>query len=91
MENKIFIVSDVHGFTGLLIKTLVDRGFDIQNPWHILLICGDAFDRGEEACAMQQFLLDLLQKNRLIYIRGNHDDQIEQMMDEIANGSYIAI
>lgn len=46
---KYFITADTHGYFTLLNQTLLNKGFDISNPKHALIICGDLFDRGPEA------------------------------------------
>ena len=46
--KKLFVVSDIHGhYTEL--KAALDRaGFDRNDPAHLLICCGDYFDRGSE-------------------------------------------
>lgn len=80
---KFFVVSDVHSFYSKLRHTLVDNGFEIGNPSHCLIICGDAFDRGKEAKQLQDFLVKMQEQNRLIYICGNHEDLLMQMVGEL--------
>ncbi len=48
------------------------------------VLCGDAMDRGGEALQMQELLLELLQKDQLIYIRGDHEDLPETMIYDVA-------
>ena len=48
MYKKIFVVSDVHGFYNLLETALSDAGFEKNNTEHLLVCCGDYFDRGTE-------------------------------------------
>ena len=72
--KKIFVVTDVHGFYTELINALVIKGFDIGNEDHILLSCGDEFDRGPQAREMLSFLTEMDRLERLILVRGNHTD-----------------
>jgi len=44
-------------------------GFDLNNEEHILIICGDLFDRGSESSKLYEFIKSL-QKERRILIRG---------------------
>jgi len=82
---KYFVVSDIHGYFKVLYKELEKNGFfDSQD--NILIVCGDAFDRGRDTLELLNFLLKLLSENRLIYIKGNHDDMFLQMIEEIKNG-----
>ena len=83
MTMKYFVVSDVHSFYSLLIKALENQGFERHNPDHKLVVCGDAFDRGKEAVKVQDFLVEMQEQNRLIYICGNHEDLLMQMVAEL--------
>lgn len=69
-----FVVSDTHGFYWIMRKALAERGFDLNNPNHIIIHCGDMLDRGTESNEMVDFFARLLDANRLIFIRGNHED-----------------
>ncbi len=78
---KYYVVSDVHGFYSLLRKALREKGyFDDRTP-HKLIICGDLFDRGAEAKALQAFVLDLMEKDEVILVRGNHEDLAVELLD----------
>ena len=47
----------------------------IMQPSHKkIIICGDLFDRGEETEELQQYILELMEKDEVILIRGNHED-----------------
>ena len=83
MSKKYFITSDVHGFYSILKKELNKKKFDIKNPDHILVVAGDLFDRGEEAVELFKFVQRLANKDRFIYIRGNHEDLLEQCVGEL--------
>lgn len=84
IENKkYFVVSDVHnGYTPLKIA-LTQKGFDIKNKNHHLIVCGDAFDRLNEARAVLKFLQELKKLNRLILLKGNHDYLMWDCLREI--------
>ena len=47
--KKYFIFSDTHSFFTILKKELDRKGFDVNNKNHILILCGDLFDRGNES------------------------------------------
>ena len=81
--EKLFAVSDVHGFYTILKENLEAKGFDLSDPEHVLLINGDLFDRGDEAIELFEFVKKLNDKGRLIYIRGNHEDLLLDAMEEI--------
>lgn len=75
-----FIVSDVHGFHKELMSALKYQGFDINNPEHIFIHCGDLFDRGEHPYETLQFVMSIPQERRIL-IRGNHEDLLEELLD----------
>lgn len=67
---KFFCCSDIHSFYNPLIEALEEAGFDKNNPEHYLVVCGDAFDRGNDSEEVLHFLMSL---ERKILIKGNHD------------------
>lgn len=84
MKKKYFVTSDIHSFYTEFITALTKAGYEKDNANHILVICGDAFDRGNESKKLLDFLLEL-PDDRLIYIRGNHED----LLDKIVNSGLI--
>lgn len=82
---RYYVVSDVHGFYTKLVDKLEMLGF-FSIPTSKLILCGDAFDRGHEARKLQDFLLNLREKDRLIYIRGNHEDLAMNMLKQMKKG-----
>lgn len=74
---KIFAVSDVHGFTSILKRKLAAAGFEKNNPNHLLVLCGDLFDRGSEAKEMLKFINEIDNK---IMVKGNHEDLMQDMI-----------
>ena len=73
MKRKIFVVSDIHGHATLLIEALNEAGFDPRNKEHLLIVCGDCFDRGSENKAVMAYLKAV--KNKIL-VRGNHEDML---------------
>ena len=94
---RYYVISDVHGFYTNMTDALKSAGyFDDPQP-HKLIILGDLFDRGTEALALQSFVTDLLERDAVILVRGNHEDLFEKMITEdhgiayqlhISNGTY---
>ena len=70
--KKYFIVSDIHSFYNPLIKGLNNNGYDINNKEHVLVVCGDLFDRGPDSKKIYEFIKSI-PKDRRILIRGNHE------------------
>ena len=79
---KYYVVADVHGFYSELITALTEKGFFKDENPHKLIICGDLFDRGQEAVKLQEFIIDLMKKDEVILIRGNHEDLILKLVND---------
>lgn len=75
--KKIFAVSDVHGHATLLKQALAEAGFDNENERHLLVCCGDYFDRGEENFDTLRFFERLRHK---VLIRGNHEELLLRLL-----------
>lgn len=80
--KKYFVMSDIHSFYGPFILELDKAGFEKYNPNHILIICGDLFDRGPQSVELLHYLLSL-PEDRLILIRGNHEDLMEECLEQL--------
>ena len=76
---KYFVSGDIHGFYDEWQSALKEKGFDISNPEHKIILCGDLFDRGSQPKEIIEFVLK--HKDKLILIRGNHEDLMEQMIE----------
>ncbi len=92
---KIFAVSDIHGHYTELKKALDNAHFDNEDPEHILVCCGDCFDRGYENKKVLEYLSSLKRK---VLIRGNHEDILENIIErqhidqiDIYNGADITV
>lgn len=80
---RYYVTSDIHGFYEELITSLLDKGYFNDQEEKKLIICGDIFDRGEKERELQAFILDLIKKNEIILIRGNHEDLALECIKEI--------
>ena len=76
---KYFVSSDIHGFFDEWQNALTDKGFDLNNPEHKIILCGDLFDRGNQPKEIIDFVLK--NEDKVILIRGNHEDLMEQMIE----------
>jgi hypothetical protein len=75
---KYFVSADIHGFYDEWMNALSEKGFDIENPEHKIIICGDLFDRGNKPKEIINFVLK--NKEKIILVRGNHEDLMEEMV-----------
>lgn len=78
---KYFVSSDIHGFFSLWQKALKEAGYDENNKNHKIIICGDLFDRGNEAKELLNYLT--LNKDKIIIIKGNHEDLFLECLEQI--------
>lgn len=81
MKKKIFAFSDVHGDFDALISALEEAGYDENNPSHLLLSLGDAFDRGERSLDIYIYLRRLSDEGKAIVLKGNHTMFLEDYLD----------
>ena len=81
---KYYVVSDIHGYYSILKSELERKGFFSEKAGvdHKLVVCGDLFDRGKRARELQDFILDLMSRDEVILIRGNHEDLMLSLLDD---------
>ena len=84
MKTKYFVISDTHSYFDETLKALTERGFEKNNINHKIILCGDLFDRGPKTKELYEFVKDL--GDRFIYIRGNHEDLLEDCVSDIVSG-----
>jgi serine/threonine protein phosphatase 1 len=75
---KLFVISDVHSFYDEMEEALDNAGFDLYNEEHWLISCGDALDRGPKSQEVLDYLMEL---DRCVLIKGNHDQLIMDLLD----------
>lgn len=76
-----FVTSDLHSYITPLEEALTEVGFEYDNPDHILIVCGDIFDRGFDTLEVYK-LLSTLAVERLILIRGNHERLYLELLEK---------
>ena len=84
---KYYVIADPHGFYAILRDTLEKSGFFAETQPCKLVILGDLLDRGEGAVETVELMLELLKEDRLIYIRGNHEDLLENLLNDCSEGN----
>ena len=85
---RYYVVSDIHGFYTELYKALAEKGFFTDTEPHKLIVCGDLLDRGKEAVKVQSFISDLMERDEVILIRGNHEDLTLCLIQDWENFGY---
>lgn len=79
---RYYVISDIHGFYTQMENALSEAGFFSDTEPHKLVILGDLMDRGKEAVKMQEFVLQQMERDSVILIRGNHEDLFESFVTE---------
>lgn len=79
---RYYVASDIHGFYTEFHRALTQAGYFNDTEPHKLILLGDLFDRGREAKKIEVFVLDLLDKDEVILIRGNHEDLFEELVTD---------
>ena len=85
---KYYVVSDLHGFFTPFHRALTEAGFFDDSQPHKLIVCGDLLDRGKEAQEIVKFVLDLMEKDEIILIRGNHEDLFVDLVTKDGGVAY---
>ena len=75
--KKLFVTSDIHGHCTVFKEALDVAGFDRSNDDHLLVCCGDYFDRGNENDQVLRFLESIQNK---VLLRGNHEDLLLDLL-----------
>ena len=88
---RYYVVSDVHGFYTQLVEELDKAGFFEDCEPHKLVVCGDLLDKGQEARKMIDFMVGLLKKDLLIFVKGNHDELFVQCLQKILTSGVDAV
>ena len=81
-------ISDVHGYYTQMKSALEKAGFFSDTTPHKLILLGDLFDRGHEAKQLQQFILEQMEQDKIILIRGNHEDLFVELVTTDAGMPY---
>lgn len=83
---KYYVVSDVHSYFTEMMQALKDKGFFEEKEPCKLIVCGDLLDRGKEARVLIEYMLYLMEQDKLIYILGNHEELLVKCLHEISCG-----
>lgn len=78
---RYYVVADVHGYFEPLKWALEEKGFFSDTHERKLVVCGDLFDRGPSARKLQDFICELISRDEVILIKGNHEELMEEMLE----------
>lgn len=79
--KKYFFVSDIHSYASCLKEALKRAGFKKTDANHIIVLCGDVFDRGFETMEVFKFFMSI-PKQRRIMVKGNHELLYMELLDK---------
>lgn len=85
---RYYVISDVHGYYTQMKSALEKAGFFSDTTPHKLVMLGDLFDRGHEAKQLQHFILEQMEQDKIILIRGNHEDLFVELVTTDAGMPY---
>jgi len=75
--SKIFAIGDIHGKIDKL-KMLIDRLPLSEND--LVVFLGDYVDRGENSFEVIEYLIDLGNKTKCVFIKGNHEIMLKNFL-----------
>lgn len=81
MKKKIFAVSDLHGHYFETIAALASAGWSAEDSSHLLVVCGDLFDRGQNSLEVFRFLDEMVKNDKAIVLQGNHEEFFTQWLE----------
>ena len=84
-KSTLYVVSDIHSCHGALMRALDEAGFFADESGKLLLL-GDALDRGDDPLGVIDLLLQLQDKGRLIYVKGNHEELFLNCLELMSTG-----
>lgn len=80
---RYYVVADIHGFYDLMVQALAEQGYFSDKQPHKLIVCGDLIDRGSQNKEVGQFVLNLLERDEIILIKGNHEDLLIDFVEKL--------
>lgn len=82
MQNKTYVIGDIHGGLKALVQVLERAPFRKTDT---LIFLGDYVDGWSESPQVLDFLMDFQKSQNCIFIKGNHDDLL---LNYLKSGSY---
>ena len=76
-----FVCSYIHSAYTSWMDALKLAGFNPKKYSHKIILCGDLFDRMDESQMVYDFVKDMLKKDKIIYIKGNHEQLLMECID----------
>lgn len=80
---RYYVLSDVHGFFDIADRALTESGYYGYYGEKKLVILGDLLDRGKQPCEVIEWVKNFVERDRVILIRGNHEDLIVELAENV--------
>ena len=77
-----FVCSDIHSAYTPWMEALNKAGFNPNKYNHKIVVCGDLFDRMDESLQVYDFVKDMIERDKLIYVKGNHESLMEDCIQK---------
>ena len=80
-----YVMADTHGFFDSMMTALEKSGYYADESPKKIIICGDLFDRApeKETLDMQDFVVDLIKRDQVVLVKGNHEYLIEELVENL--------
>lgn len=82
MQNKTYVIGDIHGGLKALVQVLNRMPFQDSDT---LIFLGDYVDGWSESPQVLDYLIELQNRQKCIFIKGNHDDLL---LTYLTKGTY---
>jgi len=90
MNNRYYIVGDIHGHLSKLKKIISAVGEDIKKT-DTFIFLGDYIDRGPSSFEVIEYLIEMSLKYKTVFLTGNHEDMfIKYLTDGENYSNYIS-
>ena len=93
LDMRVFDLMNMQGLNAVRVEEVTICLYKWLNPNTAideakLIMLGDLFDRGHEAKQLQQFILEQMEQDKIILIRGNHEDLFVELVTTDAGMPY---
>ncbi len=88
---RYYVTTDPHAHYTPLTTALSEAGYFADDGDKRLIVCGDMLDRGREPLQTVELLLLEKEAGHLILITGNHEDMVENALEQITDGGAMDI
>ena len=85
---RYYVMADIHAFYSPMMSSLIKAGYFKDSGPKKIIICGDLLDRGPEPNETVDFVMQHLDQDDIILIRGNHEDLLYDLANSDHGAAY---